>query len=93
MLSAPQAVAELHLSDRGWAYAGQYGPAICQFVDANPSMPGFASALKTVGRDGFSAYEASGIVIAAVSTQCPHNRWLVNAFVEATPALPPQILA
>ncbi|MEO3760693.1 hypothetical protein ABGB19_20715 [Mycobacterium sp. B14F4] len=94
LLSTPQAAAEPDLTDRGWAYAGQYGPAICQFVDANPTVDGFVSALKNVGREGFSAYEASGIVIAALSSQCPHNYWLVDAFVDSTPAPPPaQILA
>ena len=94
MVSAPQAAAQPDLTDRGWAYASQHGPGICQFVDANPTVEGFVTALKDVGREGFSAYEASGIMIAALSDRCPHNYWLVDAFVESTPPPPPaQVLA
>lgn len=89
--AAPQAGAQPDLTDRAWAYADEHGPAICRLVDANPTVRGFGDALDNLGGEGFSVYEASGILIAALSASCPGNYWLVDAFAgpetSSTPTL------
>lgn len=92
-LAAPSAAAQPDLTDRGWAYTGADAPAICQSVDANPTVDGFVETLTMVGQEGFSVYEASGIMIAALSERCPHNYWLVDAYVESSPPSPAKVLA
>lgn len=83
IILAPQTNAQPDLTSRAWEYTYAYGPIVCQFVDANPTVIGFANTLDSVALDGFSAYESSGILIAALSTYCPRNYWLVDAFLDA----------
>lgn len=90
LLWAPQAAAQPDLTDRGWEYTHQNGTVICASVDLDPTVDGFSITLDRVAQDGFSVYEASGIMIAALSAYCPRNYWLVGEFIDAYPAAPPE---
>lgn len=84
VLWAPQAAAQPDLTSKGWDYTDQHGPVICAAVDIDPTVVGFANTLERVALDGFSVYESSGIMIAALSTYCPRNYWLVDAFINTS---------
>ncbi len=85
MLSfAPQANA-VDLTAKAWKYVYAYGNVICIYwLDPNPTVPGLLQATEDVERDGFSTYEAAGIMIASIDMYCPRHDWLVESVTGAS---------
>lgn len=62
------------ISPAGWQYVTQFGNSvICPMLDHNHTFAGVNEAMYAVRADGFSPYEAAGIVVASVVTYCTRN--------------------
>jgi hypothetical protein len=66
------------ISPAGWEYVGQFGNSvICPMLDDNHTFAGVDETMYHVRTDGFSPYEAAGIVVASVLNYCTRNWPLV----------------
>ena len=66
------------ISPAGWQYVDQFGNSvICPMLDNDHTFAGVDETMYHVRADGFSPYEAAGIVVASVLNYCTRNWPLV----------------
>ena len=66
------------ISPAGWQYVEQFGNSvICPMLDDNHTFAGVDETMYHVRMDGFSPYEAAGIVVGSVLNYCTRNWPLV----------------
>lgn len=62
------------------AYASEFGPAVCETLDAYPSFEGIFGIGQAIVEDGLTAYDAGQVIAMSVAWICPRHIKLVRAF-------------
>jgi hypothetical protein len=85
ILSSPSAKADV--DNAAYAYAAQYGSAVCNVLDTYPSFGGVIGIAKAIVKDGLSSYQAGEVIQVSVEEICPRHQGLLDRFVTVyTPA-------
>lgn len=74
MLAAP---AKADTDPVAYAYAAQYGSAVCQTLDEYPSEAGILGVGEAIIEDGLTSFQAGEVVYHSVSEICPQHLGLV----------------
>lgn len=77
LLSAPKANADTGTR----AFAWQYGPEICSYLDEHPTIAGVVAAGKTIIREGYTAEESGEVIAYSVFDVCQRHMPLLRQFI------------
>jgi len=80
ILSTPTAKADIdHVA---YAYAADYGDAVCSTLDSYPTLAGVSGIGQAIRDDGLTLFQAGQVIEISVHEICPRHLGLLDRFIQ-----------